>query len=188
MNYSGVLCANLCSVKEDALKKLAMVLILLLCVPLVMLAAQEAGQAPPAKKPPAEKAQAPGAEKAPPAAKKPAAKQEEKTVTTPSGLQYVDLKEGTGAQPKTGDTVQVKYIGRFENGKIFDQSGPKDFFFKLGKGEVIKGWDEGVGTMKVGGRRKLIVPSKLAYGDAGYPGVIPPKSTLIFDVTLVGIK
>jgi peptidylprolyl isomerase len=166
------------------LKRLAIVLILLACVPALMLGAQT-GQAAPAKKPAATKAPA---EKAPGTAKKAeAAKQEEKVVTTPSGLKYVDVKEGTGPQPKAGDTVVVKYIGTFESGKVFDQN-QQGFEFKLAKGEVIKGWDEGVGSMKVGGRRKLIIPPKLGYGEKGYPGAIPPNSTLLFDVTLLSIK
>lgn len=169
------------------MKKLLIVLVLLLCVPAAMLLAQGAGQqAAPAKKAPAAEAK-----KAAPAAQKKAApapaQQEEKTVTTPSGLKYVDLKEGTGPQPKVGQTVVVTYVGRFENGKIFDQNN-KSFEFVLGKGEVIKGWDEGVSTMKVGGHRKLTVPPNLAYGQGGYPGVIPPNSTLVFDVTLLRIK
>jgi FKBP-type peptidyl-prolyl cis-trans isomerase len=109
------------------------------------------------------------------------------TVTTASGLKYVDVKEGTGAEPKPGQTVTVKYVGRFENGKIFDQN-QQGFSFKIGKGEVIKGWDEGVGSMKVGGERKLTIPPNLAYGERGYPGAIPPNSTLLFDVTLLAVK
>ena len=110
-------------------------------------------------------------------------------VTTPSGLKYVDLVVGTGATPKVGDTVLVHYTGRFTNGKIFDSSvGKPPFQFVLGKGQVIKGWDEGVGSMKVGGKRKLIIPPNLAYGAQGYPGVIPPNSTLTFVVELLKIK
>lgn len=166
------------------MKRIALVLILLLCVPALMLGAQ-AGQAAPAKKPPATKAPA---EKAPGTAKKAeAAAQEEKWVTTPSGLKYLDVKEGTGAQPKTGQTVVAKYRGTFENGKVFDENNT-GFAFKLAKGEVIDGWVEGVGSMKVGGRRKLIVPPKLGYGERGYPGIIPPNSTLLFDITLVSVK
>ena len=110
-------------------------------------------------------------------------------VTTPSGLKYVDMVVGTGATPKVGDTVLVHYTGRFTNGKIFDSSvGKSPFQFVLGKGQVIKGWDEGVGSMKVGGKRKLIIPPNLAYGAQGYPGVIPPNSTLTFVVQLLKIK
>ena len=110
-------------------------------------------------------------------------------VTTPSGLKYIDMVVGTGATPKVGDTVLVDYTGRFTNGKIFDTSvGKRPFQFVLGKGQVIKGWDEGVGSMKVGGKRKLIIPPNLAYGAQGYPGVIPPNSTLTFVVQLLKVK
>ena len=110
-------------------------------------------------------------------------------VTTPSGLKYVDQVVGTGATPKVGDTVLVNYTGRFTNGKIFDTSvGKAPFQFVLGRGQVIKGWDEGVGSMKVGGKRKLTIPPDLAYGAGGYPGVIPPNSTLVFQVELLKIK
>jgi len=109
--------------------------------------------------------------------------------TTPSGLQYQDLVVGKGPQPKDGDTVVVNYTGRFTNGKIFDTSvGKKPFPFPLGRGKVIKGWDEGVATMHVGGKRKLVIPPDLAYGAGGYPGVIPPNSTLTFVVDLLSIK
>ena len=109
--------------------------------------------------------------------------------TTPSGLQYRDLVVGKGAQPKSGDTVVVNYTGKFTNGKIFDTSvGKKPFEFKLGQGEVIKGWDEGVSSMHVGGKRKLVIPPDLAYGPGGYPGVIPPNSTLTFIVDLLAVK
>jgi len=112
-----------------------------------------------------------------------------KTITTPSGLQYKDLVEGTGVTPKVGDVVVVHYTGRFTNGKVFDTSvGKRPFEFALGRSQVIKGWDEGVGSMKVGGKRKLIVPANLAYGSQGYPGVIPPNSTLVFMVQLLRIK
>ena len=150
-------------------------------------AAQPAQQ--PAAKPEAEAAAKPEAK---PAAK-PAAKPEKaaaaKEVTTPSGLKYVDLVVGKGPLPKEGDTVVVEYTGRFTNGKVFDTSvGKRPFEFVLGRGEVIKGWDEGVATMHVGGRRKLTIPPDLAYGARGYPGAIPPNSTLVFDVQLLRIK
>jgi peptidylprolyl isomerase len=109
--------------------------------------------------------------------------------TTASGLKYQDVIVGKGAQPKPGDDILVNYTGRFTSGKIFDSStGRGPFELHLGRGEVIKGWDEGISTMHVGGKRKLIIPPDLAYGAAGYPGVIPPNSTLTFEVELLKIK
>jgi peptidylprolyl isomerase len=110
--------------------------------------------------------------------------------TTASGLQYVDLVEGEGATPKTGQNVTVHYTGTLESGKKFDSSVDRGtpFSFKIGVGQVIKGWDEGVGTMKVGGRRTLIIPPDLGYGARGAGGVIPPNATLLFDVELLDVK
>jgi peptidylprolyl isomerase len=109
--------------------------------------------------------------------------------TTASGLKYQDIVVGKGPQPKAGDDILVNYTGRFTSGKIFDSStGRGPFELHLGRGEVIKGWDEGISTMHVGGKRKLMIPPDLAYGQRGYPGVIPPNSTLTFEVELLKIK
>ncbi len=114
---------------------------------------------------------------------------DENVVTTPSGLKYVEIKEGTGETPKTGQTVEVHYTGTLEDGTKFDSSRDRGqpFKFKLGVGQVIKGWDEGLSTMKVGERRKLIIPPELGYGARGAGGVIPPNATLIFDVELLKV-
>ncbi|MHC5935770.1 FKBP-type peptidyl-prolyl cis-trans isomerase [Nostoc sp.] len=115
---------------------------------------------------------------------------DDNVVTTPSGLKYVELKEGTGATPQPGQTVEVHYVGTLENGTKFDSSRDRGqpFSFKIGVGQVIKGWDEGLSTMKVGGRRQLIIPPELGYGSRGAGGVIPPNATLHFDVELLGVK
>jgi FKBP-type peptidyl-prolyl cis-trans isomerase len=114
---------------------------------------------------------------------------EKKEVTTKSGLKYTDLKEGTGAKAKKGDKVVVHYTGWLTSGKKFDSSvGRTPFEFTLGAGKVIKGWDEGVAGMKVGGKRKLVIPPDLGYGKRGAGGVIPPNATLVFEVELLKIK
>jgi peptidylprolyl isomerase len=115
-------------------------------------------------------------------------------MTTPDGLQIIDLKVGTGAAPKTGQTVVVHYTGWLyadgKKGAKFDSSLDRGqpFEFPIGQHQVIAGWDEGVATMKIGGKRTLIIPPALGYGARGAGGVIPPNATLIFDVELLGVK
>ena len=110
-------------------------------------------------------------------------------VTTDSGLQYEVIAEGDGATPQPGNRVFVHYVGTLEDGTKFDSSRDRGrpFDFTIGRGQVIKGWDEGVGMMQVGDRRKLIIPPDLGYGARGAGGVIPPNATLIFDVELLRI-
>ncbi len=113
-----------------------------------------------------------------------------KVVKTASGLQYEDMTIGTGKEAKSGSRASVHYTGTLENGTKFDSSRDKGepFSFTIGASEVIKGWDEGVAGMKVGGRRKLTIPASLGYGAQGAGGVIPPNATLIFDVELMDVQ
>ena len=110
--------------------------------------------------------------------------------TNPSGLKYVDEKIGEGKTAKAGDLVLVHYTGTLKEGKKFDSSRDRDapFKFTLGKGQVIRGWDEGVAGMKEGGKRKLIIPAELAYGAEGRPPVIPPNAELHFDIELLKVQ
>lgn len=113
-----------------------------------------------------------------------------KEIVTSSGLQYIDKVEGTGEVAKAGQTVSVHYTGWLTNGTKFDSSVDRGqpFSFPLGAGRVIKGWDEGVQGMKVGGKRTLTIPANLGYGARGAGGVIPPNATLVFDVELLGVR
>jgi FKBP-type peptidyl-prolyl cis-trans isomerase FkpA len=111
-------------------------------------------------------------------------------ITTPSGLQYTDEVVGGGNAAGSGQTVSVHYTGWLTDGTKFDSSKDRGrpFEFKLGAGQVIRGWDEGVAGMKIGGKRKLVIPPTLGYGASGVGGVIPPNATLVFEVELLGTK
>ncbi|MEA2688160.1 MAG: hypothetical protein QOD51_767 [Candidatus Eremiobacteraeota bacterium] len=113
-----------------------------------------------------------------------------KTVTLRDGLKYTELKVGKGAMPRVGQTAIVHYTGTFLNGKKFDSSRDRGqpLEFPLGQHGVIACWDEAIATMRVGGHRKLVCPPALAYGERGYPPVIPPNATLNFDVELLGVR
>jgi peptidylprolyl isomerase len=117
-------------------------------------------------------------------------KKKDEVITTKSGLKYIEVKVGDGKVAKAGDTVEVHYTGTLTNGKKFDSSRDRNmpFSFPLGAGRVIKGWDEGVAGMKEGGKRKLMIPANLAYGDRSPSPSIPPNSELHFDVELIKVK
>lgn len=112
------------------------------------------------------------------------------TMKTQSGLDFIEIEEGKGAKAQAGKTVAVHYTGKFQDGRVFDSSVSRGepIEFTLGKGMVIKGWDEGISMMRVGGKAQLIIPPDLAYGESGAGGVIPPNATLVFDVELVKVK
>lgn len=108
--------------------------------------------------------------------------------TTPSGLEIIEVQQGTGSDAVAGKTVSVNYTGYLTDGSVFDKSDGQPISFVLGSGQVIPGWEEGIAGMKAGGKRRLIIPPDLAYGDQGAGGVIPPKATLVFDVELTGVQ
>jgi len=109
---------------------------------------------------------------------------------TESGLEYIEIEAGSGVQAESGKEVSVHYTGKFQDGRTFDSSLARGvpISFQLGVGRVIKGWDEGIAMMKVGGKAQLVIPPELAYGKNGAGEVIPPNTTLVFDVELVEVK
>ena len=116
--------------------------------------------------------------------------EEPEMITTATGLKYVDVKIGDGTEAKAGRLVQVHYTGKLADGTVFDSSVARGalFSFRLGEGRVIKGWEEGVSGMKVGGKRTLVIPPHLAYGKRGAGNVIPPDATLTFDIELFSVQ
>ncbi|MBK7092303.1 MAG: FKBP-type peptidyl-prolyl cis-trans isomerase [bacterium] len=112
------------------------------------------------------------------------------TIVTTSGLKYIEIKPGTGGSPQKGQRVTVHYVGTLLDGKIFSSSRTNGapFEFAIGVGQVIKGWDEGISSMKIGGTRKFIIPAELAYADKGHPAGVPPNATIVFEVELLGIR
>ena len=119
----------------------------------------------------------------------PVAAQDPEAVTTKSGLQYVDLETGDGPEARKGDTVRVHYSGWLADGTMFDSSRRRGqtFSFRVGRGRVIRGWEEGVVGMQIGGKRRLTIPPKLGYGKQGAGDVIPPDATLTFEIELIGM-
>ena len=166
-------------------KTTALLCALALAAPVALAQQKPAAKAQPAK------AEAPAAAKAEAPAE---TKKESKMVKTESGLGYEDLVVGTGPSPVTGQTCVMHYTGWLwvneAKGTKFDSSVDRGspFEFPIGRGRVIKGWDEGVSTMKVGGKRTLLIPPQLGYGDRGAGNVIPPGATLLFEVELLGVK
>jgi peptidylprolyl isomerase len=168
---------------------LGMVLLLGIGLTVPLVACGDGEEAGPAETPAATPAETPEATPATPVEGGPPEVPGEPTVTE-SGLQFIDIEVGTGDTPQSGQTVEVHYTGWLTDGTKFDSSLDRGqpFSFLIGTGQVIDGWDEGVASMKVGGKRRLIIPPELAYGETGYPGVIPANAELIFDVELLAIK